>query len=424
MLQNNPQGDLTLEGLTLSPLPEREYASKYDLTLHVTPNDEGMQCTLQYDASLFDRTTVERLLRHFKTFVRAALTAPDAPLATLSLLDDAERPVQGRPAADNWSIARSIVERFEEQVAQRPARLAVRTRHAAWTYRELNRRANRVAGAIADAAPGASGRVALLCRHDETMVAAVLGVLKAGHAYVPLDPGAPVGRLRQVWADAEPVAIVTTEMDVATARELADGRPVIVSDQLEDTGTGHCEPVNIAPTAPAYILYTSGSTGQPKGVVQNHRNVLHHIRAYAANLQLGPADKLTLLSGYGFDASVMDIFGALLNGAALYPIDLRDTTPVELADWIDRGRITVLHSTPTVFRMLMGSLEATRILSSVRLVVLGGEAAYRTDVELFKQHFSSECVFVNGLGPTESTVTLQQFITHDTRVTRYALPVG
>jgi len=120
----------------------------------------------------------------------------------------------------------------------------------------------------------------------------------------------------------------------------------------------------------------------------------------------------------------MDIFGALLNGAALYPIDLRETTPGELADWIDRERITVLHSTPTVFRMLTSSLEAGRVLPSLRLVVLGGEAAYRSDVDLFRQHFNHDCVLINGLGPTESTVTLQQFITSDTRLTRHGLPVG
>jgi amino acid adenylation domain-containing protein len=239
-----------------------------------------------------------------------------------------------------------------------------------------------------------------------------------------LDPGAPIVRLRQVWDDAEPVAIVTTEMDVTQAHELAGDRPVIIGDRLEGAATRFRSASKVASTEPAYILYTSGSTGQPKGVVQNHRNVLHFIRAYAANLQLSPADKLTLLSGYGFDASVMDIFGALLNGAALYPIDLRETTPGELADWIDRERITVLHSTPTVFRMLTSSLEAGRVLPSLRLVVLGGEAAYRSDVDLFRQHFNHDCVLINGLGPTESTVTLQQFITSDTRLTRHGLPVG
>jgi amino acid adenylation domain-containing protein len=432
VLQNNPHRDLMLEGLTLSPLPGREYASKYDLTLHVTPRDEGMECTLQYDASLFDRTTTERLLQHFKAFVRAALAAPDVPLATLSLLSDAERSQISATnrfprtscGTDDWPIEQSIVDRFQEQVARRPSRIAVKTRRAAWTYRELNQHANRIARAIVRATHRTSGRVALLCRHDEMMLAAVLGALKAGHAYVPLDPGAPIARLRQVWNDAEPVAIVTTDMDVTQARELAEDRPVIVTDRLEGTSTRFRAVSKIVSTAPAYILYTSGSTGQPKGVVQNHRNVLHFIRAYAANLQLGPADKLTLLSGYGFDASVMDIFGAVLNGAALYPVDLRETTPIELADSIDRERITVLHSTPTVFRMLTSSLEANRVLASVRLVVLGGEAAYRSDTDLFREHFNGDCVLVNGLGPTESTVTLQQFITSDTRLTRHALPVG
>jgi amino acid adenylation domain-containing protein len=255
------------------------------------------------------------------------------------------------------------------------------------------------------------------------MTAALLGVLKAGHAYVPLDPYAPAARLARIWADAEPAAIVTAAVHADLARELAGGAPVVVMDPAPRLPSRIRVP-HVPPDAPAYVLYTSGSTGEPKGVVQSHRNVLYFIRTYTANLQLGPTDTLMLVAAYGFDAAVMDIFGALLNGATLCPFSLRDGTPRELADWIDEKAITVVHSTPTVFRTLTSSLEPERILSSVRLVVLGGEAAFRSDAEQFARHFPSSCLLVNGLGPTESTVTLQSFTAHGDRLTRSALAVG
>ena len=182
--------------------------------------------------------------------------------------------------------------------------------------------------------------------------------------------------------------------------------------------------LSVAPDAVAYLLYTSGSTGQPKGVMQNHRNVLHHIRTYTNALCLGPADKLLLLASYSFDAAVMDIFGALLNGATLYPVDLRSEGFSGLASWLNEEQITVYHSTPTVYRYFMATLKDEEQLESVRLVVLGGEEARQQDVDDFRAHFGKGSVLVNGLGPTESTLALQYFLDHETELARPSVPIG
>src|SRR6185503_1307764 len=131
-----------------------------------------------------------------------------------------------------------------------------------------------------------------------------------------------------------------------------------------------------------YILYTSGSTGQPKGIVQNHRNVLFHIRNYTNNLHISAGDKLTLLSSYGFDAAVMDIFGALLNGATLCLFDIRDQGVARLPEGLREEGITIYHSTPTVYRYFLGSLTGREEFPRIRLVVLGGEEVYKSDLEL------------------------------------------
>jgi len=180
----------------------------------------------------------------------------------------------------------------------------------------------------------------------------------------------------------------------------------------------------ILPDALAYILYTSGSTGQPKGVVQNQRNVLHHIANYTNGLHLNPNDKLTLIPSYGFDAAVMDMFGALLNGATLYPINLKEEDPTALLARMVEEKITVYHSTPTVYRYLVGSLTGKEDLSAIRLVVLGGEEVLTKDIDRFRRHFSENAIFVNGLGPTESTLALQYFINHETQVIGNIVPVG
>ncbi|HEY5075279.1 MAG TPA: amino acid adenylation domain-containing protein, partial [Pyrinomonadaceae bacterium] len=265
-------------------------------------------------------------------------------------------------------------------------------------------------------------RIALLFEHDAPMIAGMLGALQAGKTYVPLDPHHPAERLRQIVEHSEATALLTNSKNLALARELAiDGVQLINIDVVDATAPRIALPA-IEPGRLAYILYTSGSTGQPKGVMQNHRNVLHYIRVYTNNLHLNADDQLTLLSSYCFDAAVMDIYGALLNGATLCPIDIKEDglTDQRLID----EEITVYHSTPTVYRYFVNTLNGDTDFPRVRLIVLGGEEVKRTDVALYKKHFSDNCLFVNGLGPTEATVSLQNFIDKQTAVSSESVPVG
>ncbi len=320
-------------------------------------------------------------------------------------------------------IEQSIYSRFAEQVAQFPHRPAIWTRRYQWTYEELSARVDAMASALLHRLGDSEGRVALVFDHDAPMIAGMLAAMRAGKAYVPLDPGYPEQRLQMMLQDSSAEAILIEAKHRNLANRLCGARlPIVVEGEARHSpGTIFPSP---SPRDIAYILYTSGSTGQPKGVVQSHRNVLHFIRAYTNGLLLAPTDRLTLLSSYSFDAAVMGIFGGILNGACVCPRSVRDGGFGELGAWIRQAGISICHSTPTVFREFLAVSDPSERFDSVRRVVLGGESVVRRDVELFKRFFEPGTILVNGLGPTESTVTLQHFIDHDTELTNNLVPVG
>ncbi|MEZ4725528.1 MAG: amino acid adenylation domain-containing protein [Caldilineaceae bacterium] len=428
MLPN--ENPLILAGLRSETLDLVEEPSLFDLSLYVSAMDK-LKLTLLYNSDLFSEARMRLLLTHLQSLLESIVAAPDAPIDSYRL-----PPVSGQNRVQPTNpfivfppeaIEQSIPARFVAQVRRAPDQLAIKTKRYAWSYQELNQRADQLAQALL-AGEREAGRIALLFEHDAPMIAAMLGVLKAGKTYVALDPFYPQARLLYMLADAEVQAIVTNNQNLAYAQELTGGTLRLINlDQPSalppcpgwDEGA-----ITLAPDTLAYILYTSGSTGQPKGVMQSHRNVLHFMRTYTNNLHIAPSDKLTLLSSYSFDAAIMDIWGALLNGATLYPFDLKQNSLAELATCLRAEGITIYHSTPTVYRQLMKTLTGAEDFPQLRLIVMGGEAVYKPDVELYKKHFADACLFVNGLGPTESTVTLQYFINKQTDVPRHAVPVG
>jgi amino acid adenylation domain-containing protein len=260
-------------------------------------------------------------------------------------------------------------------------------------------------------------RIALFFRHGASMIAAMLGALKAGKPYVPLDPAHPASRIEKLVTDSGAAAILTDTDNFSMSQ--TEVIPFVENERFDPT-----PPPPVSPDAIAYILYTSGSTGEPKGVAQTHRNVLAQVRNYSNNLHLHAGDRLTFVSSYGVDAAVQDIFGALLNGAAVYPVFVREHGIEALIDCLVEQEITVFHSTPTIFRHLANALTGMECLEKIRLVVLGGEAVYRRDVDLFRAHFPRDCLLVNGYGLTESTVVLQCFIDDKTMLVRDAVPAG
>ena len=321
-------------------------------------------------------------------------------------------------------IEQSIPERFEKIVRMYPERTAVKTQNCTLTYETLNKSANRAANAIFSRLGVGQKPVALLLDNDASLIAAILGVLKAGKMYVPLDLSCPPARIRSNLDDSGADLIVADNKTLSVAKDLARNQTQLLNtDELYSACTENLG-LALSPDALAYIMYTSGSTGEPKGVLQNHRNVLQKVMTQTNDFHISIDDGLALLYAYHFSASVRVIFGALLNGAGLFPTNPRDEGLARLASWLNKREISLYYSVPTLFRQLLSVLSEGEKFSTIRLVYLGSEPVTTKDVELFKRHFSPQCVLVNSLASSEAGTMRQYFITRDTPITGNHVPVG
>ena len=318
----------------------------------------------------------------------------------------------------------SLTARFTRQVTRDPHRLAVKMGAVALSYGALDRSANRVAHAICDRIGGGNEPVVLLLPQSLDQVVAVLGALKAGKIYVPLDPAHPPARLGEAVADAGARLVVTSTRFAGLARAVAPSAAAVEVDALRDGADGlpaEAPAVAIGPDAGAYIFYTSGSTGRPKGVLDTHRNVLHNVMRYTNTLHLTSDDRLTLLQGPSFSGAVSSLFGALLNGATSLLFDVPRDGAERLAGWLAEEAVTVYHSVPALFRAIAprgGSLPA------LRLIRLEGDRATPRDLALFREHFAPDCVLVNGLGATECGLVRQFFFTTASPMPDGVVPIG
>jgi amino acid adenylation domain-containing protein len=321
-------------------------------------------------------------------------------------------------------IEQPVGRRFEAIARAHPQRVAVRAPGQQWTYERLNAAANRIARGL-QAFPDPGRPVALWLPAGPTLFGAMLGTLKAGRFYVPLDAALGPARLRMVLEAADAAVILTDRSGAADAgRVSGDGARIVRVEEIAADGAPDDLAVAISPDDLAYVLFTSGSTGRPKGVMQSHRNVLHNTLKLTNGLGISPEDRMTLLSSPGYGASVSDIYGALLNGASVCPFPLGGEGMLRLRSFLGQEGITVLHCVPSVFRQLAATLDGTEDLSKLRIVKLGGEPALRSDYELYRQRLPKSCLFHVGLGATEMSVIRQWFADHDTVLSTAIAPLG
>ncbi|WP_437926828.1 amino acid adenylation domain-containing protein [Sorangium sp. So ce291] len=388
--------------------------AQLDLSLEMAVDEEGLAASLEYDIDLFDRATIERIAAHLGRLLEGAAARPGARLSELPMLaPEEQRGVlawgDAARAAGVAGVERApaaVHRRFEEQAARAPEAVAVVHEGRAVTYAELDRRANQVTQRLRRLGVGPEVRVGVCLPRSIEMVAAVLGVLKAGGAYVPIDPNTPRERVAAMVADAGIGAVVT-------GGGAAECLPAGLALVLIEPGWATLDEEPAAPPAgeplpeqAAYILYTSGSTGVPKGVVVPHRALAGFVDAAAALYEIAPSDRVLQFASLSFDASAEEIFPCLARGAALVlrteaMLASAESFLAACAAW----GVTVLDLPTMYWHRVAAEVAAGLALPpAVRLVIIGGEAALPERVSAWRASVGARVRLCNTYGPTEATV--------------------
>ncbi|MCP2343571.1 non-ribosomal peptide synthase/polyketide synthase [Actinomadura rupiterrae] len=371
-----------------------EDAAHYPVTLVVTPGDDGLEVRFEYRPDLFDEPDVRDLARRFVRVLEQVVDRPDLPPARIDVLDPAGR----RQVLDDWNDTAgpvpdgTLVDLFEASAARAPHATALVSADESWTYADLDSRANTLARDLIARGVGPEDLVAVVMERSAALYAALLGVLKAGAAYLPVDPDYPADRIAYTLSDAHPAAVVCT---ATTAPLVADtGVPRVRWDDLNGTASAPTDAERVRPLRPghpAYVIYTSGSTGRPKGVVVPHRGAVNYVTWRAAAYGITPRDRVLQFASVAFDTSVCEIFPTLAAGATLC-VARRDTDPsAELAAF----GATVATFTPSVLESVETSAART-----VRTLVTAGEELGLATL----RRWAPGRTLYNEYGPTEATV--------------------
>ncbi|MEI2693417.1 MAG: amino acid adenylation domain-containing protein [Anaerolineae bacterium] len=335
--------------------------------------------------------------------------------------------IDGVPWRRPAEIESSIPARFERVAASEPDAPAVMASAASLTYGALNRAANRLAHALlSEHGPLFDQSVGFLFEHGAAQIIAMLGILKAGGYYVPVDLMLPEAMNQEILADAQCRLIVTSAEHLALAQTLAPADAAIINLSALAPDLPATNPdLPIGPDRLANLHYTSGSTGKPKGVMQNHRNLLHFMATIAHTWPLRADDRIAHLISCSFSAAMMPIWGALLNGAAVAPFNPRQAGVAGLVDWLEAERITIYFSVPALYRRLVERLaQAGAGLPDLRLVILGGEPLLAADVESFRRTFTGGSRLLNIYAGAEMYYVCQHTLDRDTPLTGPTAPIG
>ncbi len=321
--------------------------------------------------------------------------------------------------------AGSIPEQFENQVEKYRYNIAIKDNGREYTYYEFNQMANRLARAIRSHSVEAAEPVALLLKQGILAILGIFAALKAGKFFVPLEPSHPYAGISHVLGDSQARLIITDSENLSLATKLADGEVQILNiDEVDPDLSSEDLDIYVSPDAIACITYTSGSTGQPKGVVSSHIGLLHHARSNADRMKLCANDRFAHLHSHTHYGSIKTILCPMLYGASVHPFNLKDSGLNELSNWLINEEITVYSSVSTAFRQLASLLTGKGNFPKLRVVQIGGEATYIRDVELLRQYFSPQCIMLHGFGASEAGSISCYSITKDTLLTDDLLSCG
>jgi natural product biosynthesis luciferase-like monooxygenase protein/amino acid adenylation domain-containing protein len=401
LLQNTPHdSSLSLPGLTLAPFNFEIEAATFDLLLSMVDTGGGLRGLFEYSTDLFDDETVRRFGEHFVGLLASLVADPLRRVADVEFISEAERGrvlAEWNETAADFPRGRCVHELFEAQAARTPDAVAVVHNDTQLTYAELNRRANQLAHHLRGLGVGAESLVGLCVERSHEMAVGLLGILKAGGAYLPLDPSYPLERLSFMLDDAR-VAVLLTQESLLEALPAhwshvvsLDGDRELIAAESEENPAPAAGPDNLA-----YVIYTSGSTGMPKGVMLQHEGLCNMVAAQVKEFDVRAESRVLQFASFSFDASVSEVFMALLAGARLYFGD-RESLEAgpRLHAFLRENAITTVTLPPSLLAVMK-----SEGLPALKALVAAGEQCSPETVERWSQGRR----FFNAYGPTEFTV--------------------
>ncbi|PHM53531.1 non-ribosomal peptide synthetase [Xenorhabdus hominickii] len=399
-----PFSPVTLDETLYSP-------AKFDLSLFLSDGKTAITGCLNYALSLFNETSITRIADIYQRVLSTFVADQQQPLSGIDILSAQER----HTLLHNWnqtdvsySQDKTLQQLFEAQAARTPDHVALVFEGESLTYHQLNQRANQLAHVIRERyqqqhhqTMQADTPIALYFDRSPEMIISMLAVMKAGGAYVPVSPEYPTERVQFILTDTATPCVLTQQRYLTILQQLAESSILIAADNQADTVSQPVEnPESISkPTDLAYIIYTSGTTGQPKGVMVEHKNVAHLVAAQTTFFDAEKTNKSLMFAAYVFDASVFELFPALLNGLTLYLCNEAERNAPAIAQLIQREGIQMATLPPAILTLLT-DVE----LPSLQLLVTAGESPSLD----FMEHFSQHSNVMNAYGPTEITVCATQ----------------
>ncbi|WP_168188733.1 non-ribosomal peptide synthetase [Thermoflavimicrobium daqui] len=413
ILQNTPNESVNLPFIDIQPVELNTQTALFDLTLEMEEIEGEIRGTVEYATDLFDEDTILRFIGHYEQLLHGMLKAPDQQISQTPLLTEQERQLlltdwnqNVEQIPDHQCLVHEL---FEKTVGRYPDQIAVVDGEDTYTYRELNEKADKIASILRQKQIGPGTIVGVYQKRSIELVVSVMGVLKAGASYVPLDPSYPMERIAWMIEDTHtPVILAHTELvnrlpndefDTVLVDKALTESVVISSEQLARQATSEDL---------AYVIYTSGSTGKPKGVMIRHRSLVNLIYSIVRGKQLDSSDRVTQFASISFDMAIEEMFPTLIQGATLVLRPENILVTNDFMDWIYHQRVSVLYLPTAYWHYLVNELEVGRDVfpDSLRVVDVGGEKASMSVYKKWIQITEGRIHWINSYGPTEATVAV------------------
>jgi amino acid adenylation domain-containing protein len=438
MINIPPQETTNSSGLRVEKVEGLEAESEFDLTAYVIESRDGILLHFLYNADLFEASRVAEMLRQYNSILEQVVEVPTRPVWSLSLVTPETKPILPDPTS---AIAAEDVvavhERFSEIAERFSRKVALSDAQESWTYGELDEWSNKLAHHLRSAGIGSGDAVAIYASRSAALMCAVLSVLKAGAAFVILDPAYPAQHVEACLRAARAKAWIqpsSVKTPIALAEALSE-LPSLISVELPSRSAhDSCSWLKNSPSAPptsstdpdsvAYIAFTSGSTGRPKGIVGTHRPLAHFMRWHTETFSLTHSDRFSMLSGVSHDPALRDIFAPLWVGASLH-IPGDEQRQAQLARWLHQEQITVSHITPPIAELLSeGNVgKGTTALPSLHHVFFGGDALLPRHIATVRE-LAPSAVCVNFYGATETPQAMGSYIVPADYDQEQGLPIG